>query len=107
MQVHPTGLVHPDEPDAKWKFLAAEALRGVGGLLLNKEGDRFCNELGTRDYVTGCMWKNARQPYRLVLNSACGKEIEWHCKHYTGQYLASHSAPVLCPCGLHSFSLCV
>jgi len=70
--------------------LAAEALRGVGGLLLNKEGDRFCNELGTRDYVTGCMWKNARQPYRLVLNSACGKEIEWHCKHYTGRGLMKH-----------------
>ena len=28
-QVHATGLVHPDEPDAKVKFLAAEALRVV------------------------------------------------------------------------------
>ncbi len=90
VQVHPTGLVHPDEPEAKVKFLAAEALRGVGGLLLNKEGDRFCNELGTRDYVTGCMWKNAKGPYRLVLNSKCGKEIEWHCKHYTGRGLMKH-----------------
>ncbi|KAJ1341277.1 hypothetical protein BSLG_004139 [Batrachochytrium salamandrivorans] len=33
VQVHPTGLVDPNEPDAKVKFLAAEALRGVGGLL--------------------------------------------------------------------------
>merc|ERR1712137_1418836 len=32
VQVHPTGLVKPDDPDAKVKFLAAEALRGVGGL---------------------------------------------------------------------------
>merc|ERR1711972_319923 len=31
VQVHPTGLVKPDDPDAKVKFLAAEALRGVGG----------------------------------------------------------------------------
>jgi succinate dehydrogenase/fumarate reductase flavoprotein subunit len=28
VQVHPTGLVHPDDPKAKVKFLAAEALRG-------------------------------------------------------------------------------
>ena len=33
VQVHPTGLVKPSDPDAKIKFLAAEALRGVGGLV--------------------------------------------------------------------------
>jgi flavocytochrome c len=87
VQVHPTGLVDPKEPEAKLKFLAAEALRGVGGLLLNKEGDRFCNELGHRDYVTEQMWKNAKAPYRLVLNGAGSKEIEWHCKHYVGRGL--------------------
>jgi len=87
VQVHPTGLVDPNEPDAKLKFLAAEALRGVGGLLLNKDGDRFCNELGHRDYVTGEMWKNKKAPYRLVMNSAGSKEIEWHCKHYVGRGL--------------------
>lgn len=38
MQVHPTGLVDPNEPDAKVKFLAAEALRRVGGMLLDNEG---------------------------------------------------------------------
>merc|ERR1711874_674006 len=48
VQVHPTGLVHPDEPDSKVKFLAAEALRGVGGVLLDMEGRRFCNELGSQ-----------------------------------------------------------
>merc|ERR1712054_565554 len=58
IQVHPPGLVHPEEPDAKVKFLAAEALRGVGGVLLDMEGKRFANELGRRDYVTGQMWKN-------------------------------------------------
>jgi succinate dehydrogenase/fumarate reductase flavoprotein subunit len=50
VQVHPTGLVDPNEPDAKVKFLAAEALRGVGGLLLDKNGDRFVDELQHRDY---------------------------------------------------------
>ncbi|RCI05097.1 hypothetical protein CU098_013359, partial [Rhizopus stolonifer] len=50
VQVHPTGLVDPKEPDAKVKFLAAEALRGCGGLLLDADGNRFCDELGHRDY---------------------------------------------------------
>merc|ERR1740138_602620 len=84
VQVHPTGLVKPDDPDAKIKFLAAEALRGVGGLVLNASGDRFCNELGRRDYVTGEMWKS-KPPFRLCLNKAASDEIHWHCKHYTGR----------------------
>merc|ERR1719191_2297193 len=84
VQVHPTGLVKEDEPDAKIKFLAAEALRGVGGLVLDANGKRFCNELGRRDYVTGEMWKN-KPPFRLCLNKAAQEEIIWHCKHYTGR----------------------
>merc|ERR1712125_3267 len=84
VQVHPTGLVKPDDADAKVKFLAAEALRGVGGLVFNKEGRRFANELGRRDYVTGEMWKN-KPPFRLCLNKAASDEISWHCKHYTGR----------------------
>ncbi|CDR45974.1 RHTO0S11e07008g1_1 [Rhodotorula toruloides] len=87
VQVHPTGLVDPREPDAKVKFLAAEALRGVGGLLVNKEGDRFADELGHRDYVTGRIWEDNKRPVRLVLNGQAGKEIEWHCKHYVGRGL--------------------
>jgi len=86
VQVHPTGLVHPDDPDAKVKWLAAEALRGTGGLLLDGNGKRFADELGRRDYVTGEMWKG-KGPYRLVLNAASAKEIEWHCKHYQGRGL--------------------
>jgi len=84
VQVHPTGLVKPDDPDAKVKFLAAEALRGVGGIVLDAHGNRFANELGRRDYVTGEMWKN-KPPFRLCLNKAASDEIIWHCKHYTGR----------------------
>ena len=60
VQVHPTGLVDPNDPEAKVKFLAAEALRGVGGLLLDNEGQRFVDELQHRDYVTGKMWENGK-----------------------------------------------
>jgi len=72
--------------------LAAEALRGVGGILLTREGKRFCDELGHRDYVTGKMWEHKKEPYRLVLNAAAGKEIEWHCKHYIGRNLMKRFA---------------
>ena len=84
VQVHPTGLVHPGEPEAKVKFLAAEALRGVGGILLDANGERFCDELGRRDYVSGEMNKH-KGPFRLILNGKASKEIEWHCKHYVGR----------------------
>jgi len=87
VQVHPTGLVDPNEPEAKVKFLAAEALRGVGGLLLDNEGNRFVDELQHRDFVTGKIWENGKYPIRLVLNGQASKEIEWHCKHYVGRGL--------------------
>merc|ERR1712054_235931 len=91
VQVHPTGLVKPDDADAKIKFLAAEALRGVGGIILNADGKRFCNELGRRDYVTGEMWKS-KPPFRLCLNKAASDEIIWHCKHYTGRGVMKYFA---------------
>ena len=76
VQVHPTGLVDPKEPDAKVKWLAAEALRGSGAILLDGNGARFCNELGKRDYVSGKMLRN-KGPYRLVMNSKQAAEFEW------------------------------
>merc|ERR1712100_153030 len=74
----------PDDPDAKVKFLAAEALRGVGGLIFDANGKRFANEVGRRDYVTGEMWKN-KPPFHLTLNNAAATEMIWHAKHYTGR----------------------
>lgn len=90
VQVHPTGLVDPKDPGSKWKFLAAEALRGEGGLLLNGAGDRFCDELGHRDYVSGMMWeekKNGKFPVRLILNSKASNVLDFHTRHYSGRGL--------------------
>ncbi|TEA22470.1 Fumarate reductase [Colletotrichum sidae] len=90
VQVHPTGLVDPKDPGSKWKFLAAEALRGEGGLLLNADGDRFCDELGHRDYVSGMMWKEkdkGKFPIRLVLNSKASNVLDFHTRHYSGRGL--------------------
>lgn len=86
VQVHPTGLVNVKDPNSKTKFLAAEALRGCGGILLDADGNRFCDELGRRDYVSGMMAKG-KAPFRLILNGAASTEIEWHCKHYVGRNL--------------------
>ncbi|CAL5867269.1 uncharacterized protein PFLUO_LOCUS1484 [Penicillium psychrofluorescens] len=90
VQVHPTGLVDPKDPTAKFKFLAAEALRGEGGLLLNSDGDRFSDELGHRDYVSAQMWKEkekSKWPIRLVLNSKASKVLDFHTRHYSGRGL--------------------
>lgn len=90
VQVHPTGLVDPKDPGSKWKFLAAEALRGEGGLLLNADGDRFCDELGHRDYVSGMMWKEkdkGKFPIRLILNSKASNVLDFHTRHYSGRGL--------------------
>lgn len=91
VQVHPTGLVHPEDPQAKVKWLAAEALRGTGGIMLDANAKRFCNEVGRRDYCTAQMEKG-KGPFRLVLNSKSSKEIHWHCKHYTSRGLMKHFA---------------
>lgn len=40
IQIHPTGFVDPKDPDNPSKFLAAEVLRGVGGILLSPQGHR-------------------------------------------------------------------
>ena len=51
VQLHPTGYVDPADPFNPVKFLAPEALRGCGGVLVNERGERFVNELSTRDAV--------------------------------------------------------
>ena len=46
IQIHPT-VVQADGS------LISESLRGDGAILINKEGKRFCNEILTRDVVSG------------------------------------------------------
>ncbi|CAK7900587.1 fumarate reductase 1 [[Candida] anglica] len=95
VQVHPTGLISLADTDVingksspRFLFLGAEALRGEGGIMLNGKGERFCDELGTRDYVSGEMEKNLKYgPIRLVLNSKAEKNLDFHIKHYTSRNL--------------------
>ena len=64
IQIHPTGFVDLNNRFDKNKFLAPELLRGVGGILINNKGERFCNELGTRDYVTKKIIENCNKVNR-------------------------------------------
>lgn len=57
VQVHPTGFVDPASPDTMLKFLAAEMLRGEGGILLSPTGQRFVNEMETREHVSNVIMK--------------------------------------------------
>lgn len=91
VQVHPTGFVDPKNRYIKDKFLAPELLRGVGGILVNDNGDRFCNELGTRDYVTSKIKENCRKQdtnkidqYEcfLLMNEEMAKEFGNHFNYY-------------------------
>jgi flavocytochrome c len=59
VQVHPTGFVDPAAALSPLKFLAAEVLRGEGGILL-QNGQRFFDELETRENVTNAIMKAAR-----------------------------------------------
>lgn len=60
VQVHPTGFVEPKAPNQHTKFLAPEALRGCGAILLDANGKRFVNELGRRDYVSEAIFKHGK-----------------------------------------------
>ena len=44
VQVHPTGWVDPTDPSNPNKVLAAELMRGVGGFLINGQGERWVYE---------------------------------------------------------------
>src|SRR5439155_4463077 len=51
MQFHPTALHHPQMP----RPLLSEALRGHGALLRDADGQRFVDELASRDVVSRAM----------------------------------------------------
>ena len=85
IQLHPTGFIDPQHPSDGTKVLAAELLRGVGGILLHPQtGKRFCNELGTRDYVTHQMLqaKAKKDVFVLVLTKEAAENAEKHVALY-------------------------
>lgn len=58
VQLHPTGFINPSDPSNPTKYLAPEAMRGSGGVLVNSDGERFVNELDLRSVVAAAIQKN-------------------------------------------------
>ena len=101
VQIHPTGWVDPKDPSNPGKILAGELMRGVGGILMNHEGKRFCNELGTRAYVVDKMfghdphyaetrsWNvDTEVPtFPLVLSASAAEGAQKHVDHYLNKGL--------------------
>lgn len=75
VQLHPTGFIDPRDRDNHVKVLAAEVVRGIGGILLSPQGTRFVNELGTRKAVVDQMLvsaaatNNEERAFWLVISS--------------------------------------
>jgi flavocytochrome c len=91
VQLHPTGFVNPSKPLERVKTLAAELLRGAGGLILDHSGSRFTDELGTRKAVTEAMLSQAKKQsgpnashFSLVLNKkAASNKADRHVTLYS------------------------
>jgi len=67
VQIHPSGFMDPTNRDSSTKFLAPEAIRGSGAIMINAQGKRFVNELDLRAIVVAAMRKQTG-PIRLLLN---------------------------------------
>jgi L-aspartate oxidase len=66
IQIHPTTLY---EENLTRKFLISESVRGEGAILLNKDGERFVDELLPRDVVTEAIRKQMEidgRPYVML-----------------------------------------
>ena len=79
VQIHPTTFY--SERQGR-RFLISESVRGEGAVLLDREGNRFCNELMPRDVVTGDiraqMKKEGSKFVRLDMRPVGEKTIREH-----------------------------
>eukprot|EP01061_Rhynchopus_euleeides_P045194 TRINITY_DN8033_c0_g1_i1.p1 TRINITY_DN8033_c0_g1~~TRINITY_DN8033_c0_g1_i1.p1 ORF type:complete len:1092 (+),score=366.09 TRINITY_DN8033_c0_g1_i1:259-3534(+) len=89
IQVHPTGFIDPRHPEANTKTLCAELLRGMGSIMLLRNGSRFVNELGTRQHVSGTMVDAdpEKLEFTLLVHEKAAKLADKHVPLYEGKKL--------------------
>ena len=102
IQVHPTSLYTEEQGRA---FLISEAVRGEGAVLIDREGNRFTDELQPRDVVTKKIYEQMekdKMPYvRLCLKGHVRADIanrfptiyEYCLKH--GYDITSEPIPIV------------
>ena len=84
VQIHPTTL-YSKKPGRR--FLISESVRGEGAVLLNKDGERFVNELLPRDVVTAAIREQMKKDGTdHVWLSMKGIEKEKILKHFPNIY---------------------
>lgn len=88
IQIHPTTLY--SECTGR-RFLISESVRGEGAILLNKNKERFCDELLPRDVVTACIREQMEKddmPYVwLSMENIAEEEIRSHFPNILRQCL--------------------
>lgn len=99
VQIHPTTLFSRKKGR---RFLISESVRGEGAILLDKNGNRFCNELLPRDVVSGeirlQMQKDGTEHVWLDMRPVGEKTLREHfptiCRHCIEEGYDPYSAPI-------------
>ncbi len=69
VQFHPTAL-------AKSSILISEAARGLGAKIIDSKGERFCDELATRDELARAIWAKLEEGDEVYLDMrGLGEEV--------------------------------
>ena len=83
IQIHPTTLFVKNQKGRA--FLISESVRGEGGILLDKNGKRFVNELLPRDVVANAIFaqmkKDSTEHVWLSMENIAESEIRTHFTH--------------------------
>ena len=86
IQIHPTA-------EAENHILITEAVRGNGAILVNHAGERFVNEMDTRDVVSAAILAQVKQEAFLVFDDAVRRSLA-SIETYANQHLLTEGADV-------------
>jgi len=86
IQIHPTA-------EAINHILITEAVRGNGAILVNKCGQRFCNEMDTRDVVSAAILKQDDGEAFLIFDQAVRESLA-SIETYANQHLLSEGTTI-------------
>ena len=86
IQIHPTA-------EAENHILITEAVRGNGAILVNHSGERFVNEMDTRDVVSAAILAQEKQEAFLVFDDAVRRSLA-SIETYANQHLLTEGADV-------------